>query len=429
MERFGLILAGGRIRWQPRNGCIEDRHMAESKEINPDTWGDFDPQEDGDVETIPNEERDCGYLKADNAYIRCDPAAFSEDGVIPGFVAITDDFGDLHPIPYKESLPRGYETVNGSNFMAAAESHRNFTPLYPGDPDADESHQQAHMAALENMVDLGVYDSPDAAPDSELSRHLDRMAIDGFEGEDHWGAIPPAISRDLMMRVGKSYYDHPWDFIDEALELGLNKGISVHSNKSPPPIQAGRTRVWLIHPHACGEDMPGVIGFAYLTRTIYTLDKDGDIPAYAQDYADAGKLDVVDIGEPIPQDEDDERDYDDIAEQHQSLDEFDVGGSRDRGHEPGRPAPEFDAGHIEAMERADLASLAKEGWVPANPPPESLDAVYGGDVVAIVDGQKVVASNNFTWDPEAQHGSQRSGPYEVRLRIPDTGDRMVKVEQ
>jgi hypothetical protein len=445
------------IGWPPVSGHHRNRTMA-NKEINPDTWGDYTQDDSGEVETIPNKERGCGYLKAGNAYIRTDPSQFSSGGTLPGFVVFTDSEGSLHPIPYKESLPRGYETLNGSNFLAAAETQRNIRCLYPGDADAEESHQEAHQAALENLADAGVYQSAEHAPASEVARHLDRMAVDGFDGQEHWGAIPAANSKDLLMRVGKSYYEEPWDFIDETLELGLNKGISVHSNKSPPTIQPGRTRVWLIHPHACGEDMPGVIGFVYLTRTIFTRDKDGNVPQYAQEYADAGKCDIVDIGEPEPLDEDDERDYDDIAEQHQGLDSFeeseedaDSGSTVSEGRLADKPdtvpnqgaasgssdgEPQGEAGEttiqpqeIEEMEKASLGELANENWVPVNIPPEEFDAVHGsGGLVAIVDGRKVSASNNFTWDPEEQHGSSRVGPYNVEVREKN-GDRMLLVEK
>lgn len=420
-----------------------------NKEINPDTWDEYTQADGDEVEQIPNKERGCGYLKAGNAYIRTDPSQFSEGGTLPGFVVFTDQEGSLHPIPYKESLPRGYETINGTNFLAAAEVERDVRCLYPGDADATESHQEAHQAALENLADAGVYQSADHAPASEVARHLDRMAVDGFEGAEHWGAITAANSQDLMMRVGKSYYDEPWDFIDETLELGLNKGISVHSNKSPPVIQPGRTRVWLIHPHACGEDMPGVIGFVYLTRTIFTRDKDGNVPQYAQDYADAGKCDIVDIGEPEPLDEDDERDYDDIAEQHQGMDSFegDAPEEAESGISEGRlsDAPEtvpsdgaedgasdgaspVEPQQIEDLEKASLGDLANENWIPVNAPPEEHDVLNGGGLLCIVDGRKVAASNNFTWDSEDQHGSQRSGPYTVELRT-QNGDRMLLVEK
>lgn len=463
MERFGLILAASRIRnaapviGQPtgwRNQPFIRLSMA-NKPINPDTWDEYETQ--GDVEQIPNKERGCGYLKAGNAYIRCDPSSFSEGGALPGFVAIVDDNGDLHPIPYKESLPRGYETINGTNFLAAAETIRNFQPLYPGGPDASESHQEAHERALQNMVDAGAYPSVDAVPASELSRHLDRMAIDGIQSE-HWGAMKPANSKDLMMRVGKSYYDEPWDYIDETLELGLNKGISVHSNKKPPVIQEGRTRCWLIHPHACGEDMPGVIGFSYLTRCIFTRDKDGNVPKYAQDYGEAGHLDVVEIGEPEPLEEDDERDYDDIAEQHQGLDEFEPEEGRQSGTEPTRlaDAPEtvpvdgdadggesvadavqeaiessLDPQQMEELEKADLGELAGEGWLEAATPPEEQDVLQGGGIIGIVhqDGgpRKVSASNNWKFDEDAGLGSTRLGPYTVELEANDSG-RQIRVK-
>lgn len=413
--------------------------MAESKQIEPDSWDDYESQADGDVETIENKERGCGYLKAGNAYVRCDASAFSGDGALPGFVVFVDDEGSLQPIPYKESLPRGYETLNGSNFLAAAETARNVACLYPGDADAEETHQEAHQAALQNMVDVGVYDSVEQAPESELERHLDRMRIDGMAG-DHWGEIKPANSKDLLMRVGKSYYEHPWDFIDETLELGFNKGISVHSNKRPPTIQTGRTRCWLIHPHACGEDMPGVIGFVYLTRTIYTLDKDGNVPKYAQDYADADQLDVVDIGEPEPREEDEDREGEDIAEAHRGLDEFDAdptpsGSEPDADPEPEEPttATDMPPQQMEELEKASLGDLAGSNWQNVQAPPEDHDAVHGdGGLLGIIDQgtspKKVSASNNFAWDPEDQHGSSVVGPYTVEVRE-QNGSRMLLVER
>jgi hypothetical protein len=203
--------------------------------------------------------------------------------------------------------------------------------------------------------------------------------------------------------------------------------------------------------------MPGVIGFCYLTRTISTRDKDGEVPKYAEDYAAAGKCDIVDVGEPEPLDEDDDRDYDDIAEQHQGLDSFD--GSDDdldqeAGMEPGRlsdkPETVADEGaasgdegdepqgkpsedgvqpqEIEEMQKAELSELANENWIPANHPPDEHDAIQGGGLLAIVDGRKVTASNNFTWDSEEQHGSSVVGPYTVEIRVKN-GDRMLLVEK
>lgn len=397
--------------------------MANSKEIDPNHWDDY--TQDGDREEIPNKQRDCGYLKANGAYIRCDPASFSAGGTLPAFVVITDGDGDLAPIPYKESLPRGYETINGTNFLAAATVERSFKPLYP----TDTSQQEAHETALQNMVDQGVYDAVHQVPGTELDRHIDRMARQGFGEGDHWGTITPANSKDLLMRVGKSYYQEPWDYIDEALELGLNKGISVHGNKAPPTIQHGRTRCWIIHPHACGEDMPGVVGFSYLTRCIFTTDQDGKVPAYAEDYADAGKLDVVDIGKPEPREEDEEREGEDIAEAHVGLDEFEE--PEDDLADVAPSAPPKPTDDISDLPKANLGRLAGENWQPAADPPEGDDAVYGGDVIAVItqeDQWKVLkASNNFAWDESDQHGQSVVGPYTVEVRIKN-GDRMVLVE-
>jgi len=420
-----------------------------NKQITPESWEEY-PQ-DTDGETIPNKERGCGYLKAGSAYVRADPQSFSKGGVLPAFVILADDEGNLDPIPYKESLPRGYETIAGTSFAIAAESHRNFLPIWNGGKAAFTDSR-----AAENMVNAGAYDSVDAVPASETQRHIDFLAIDGLDGE-HWGEIPQANAKDLMMRAGKSYYEEPWDFIDEAVDLGLNKGISVHDNKRPPTVVPGRTRCWIIHPNACGKDMPGVVGFAYLTRTIFTRDKDGKVPNHIQEYSDSGQIDVVNVGQPEPLEDDDERDYDDIAEAHQSLDEFDPDEGEFTGSDEGtftgrlQDAPETVSSTTEAvhtaisesmgsgepveidpadLERADLGELAGIGWKAADHPPAAHDVLEGGDVLGIIvqddEPRTVVRSNNFTFDEEARMGHQRSGPYTVEVEVADAG-RQIRV--
>jgi len=59
--------------------------------------------------------------------------------------------------------------------------------------------------------------------------------------------------------------------------------------------------VFLNHPET--DQGWAVIGYAYLQEIVFTEPEDGHVPQYVQEFADAGRLDVVDI-EPAP-DEDD----------------------------------------------------------------------------------------------------------------------------
>lgn len=286
-------------------------------ELNPDS--DWTPDADSGVETIDNRQRECGFLKADNAYIRADIGA--SGGILPPFCIFTKPMdsesgerGTLHkrnplaPIPFKEYIGQGYEGINGTEFLLAVEDRWNVTPIHYG-----------KERAFERMVDRGLYDSTEGVPSSEVARAIDRSRAAGLPDDvTHYGEMKSANGLDLLMRAGKTHYDEPWDFIDEAATRGLNKGIGVTQNRSPPVINPGTTRCFIVHPNALGEDKPGIVGFTYLTRVIYTQDTDGEIPKYAQDYVEAGYMDEVQAGEPEPVEED-------IAESHErteSLDPF-----------------------------------------------------------------------------------------------------------
>lgn len=258
---------------------------------------DYEPKTDPETgrELLPNPERGCGYLEESKGYIRCDPA---RDGEIPAFVTFDP------PVPYKEGTIRSYQQFDG---LAFQRSLANFDTVPEGDGE----------------------DLWDRLEDSE----------DG----SHWGAIGTAYAQDLLMWVGETYYDDPMDFVDEARRFGLNKAIPVSKRQEPPAILPMKTRCFLAHPTAfrvyeqpvedpddpddpdtekvrvnyrdddnvLGEDdaetpietIPGIIGYSYLTRVVWTAPSDGDLPKWVQEYAEVGKVDIVDVGEPIPEDE------------------------------------------------------------------------------------------------------------------------------
>jgi len=274
---------------------------------------DYEPKANPETgrELLPNPERGCGYLEEEKGYIRTDPV---RGGDIPAFVTFDP------PVPYKEGTLRSYQQFDGLGFQRSL-----------GDDVTTEPNE-------DDLQDL-----------------WDRL--DGSEDGDHWGAITTAYAEDLLMWVGETYYDDPEDFVTEAQRFGLSKGIPVSKRQGPPAINPMNTRVFLIHPTAfrvyeqpvttenddgeqvavtdddgdaktenvrvnymdddnrLGEDdadkpvktVPGVIGYSYLTRVVWTAPSDDDIPKWARQYEDTGQLDIVDVGEPVPDDEVDER--------------------------------------------------------------------------------------------------------------------------
>lgn len=271
----------------------------------------LDQARDGDGrESIDNRERGCGHLKPNSAYVRSDVAALSgPDGEVPVFVELDD------PVEYREhngkgAIIPGYVAFPGTSF---------------------DLHYRANGGTT--------------SPEGDVEAHHERLSRYGFDGK-HYGEITSARASDLLMSIGKTNWETPQDFVDETLERGLNLKIPVSDRQAPPPVEPLRTRVWVIHPHGCGEDRPGIIGYAYLTRTVFTTgtkasSEDPDIPAWAQDYADAGKFDVVDRGKPISAD-DAER-----AAKHVPLSEFDVDDADDVD----------DFAEAESAERPDTATI------------------------------------------------------------------------
>lgn len=235
--------------------------------------------------TIANPQRGCGTLKRGKAYIR--GVIGSPDGVLPSFVELDP------PIPYREmgtdgSFTRGFQKFDGVTAQFALDDITDFVRRYPGDATDD--------SAVTNLVDLGLYDTRSDVPAFEGQRHVDRIRAAGVDG-DHFGEITAAQQTDLLMRAGKTHYPDPDDFVDEAIEHGISKAIPLSQNQVPPTIAPGITRCWILHPDT-DEDGWAIIGYAYLQEVVYTEPADGNVPQYVQDFASAGRLDVVDIEDP-----------------------------------------------------------------------------------------------------------------------------------
>jgi hypothetical protein len=241
--------------------------------------------------TISNPQRGCGTLDQGKAYIR--GVVGSPDGILPSFVKC-DPF-----VPYREmgtdgEFTRGFLQFDGTSAQFALSDITDFERLYPGDADDQQ--------AVENMVERGLYGDAGAtyggpAPDFEGQRHVDRIQYRGTEGSDHFGGVPAVRQSDLLMRAGKTHYPDPQDYIDETVEHGISKAIPLSQRQEPPVIQPGVTRCWIVHPDT--DQGWAVIGYAYLNEVVFTEPADGHVPEYVQEYAAAGRLDVVDI-EPAP---------------------------------------------------------------------------------------------------------------------------------
>jgi hypothetical protein len=224
-------------------------------------------------ETIDNRARGCGHLQPNACYVRCDLAALSApDGEIPPFVELKD------PVEYREHTGRGA-----------------IIPGYKGFPGT-------------SFLKHYIADGRVTAPPGDVDDHIDRLGRFGFDG-DHYADITSTRAIDLLMSVGKSNYDTPEEYIDECRDRGLNLKIPVSGSQDPPIIEPLRTRVFVIHPDGCGEGRPGIIGYAYVTRNVFTTgtkatEDDPDVPGWAEDFAATrDDFDLVDRGEPIGEDE------------------------------------------------------------------------------------------------------------------------------
>lgn len=273
---------------------------------------------DDERETIRNEERGCGFLKHGKAYVRSPPRG--KGGVMPPFVKFDP------PIPYLErSKFRGYEYFPGISFELSVTgavdvptSHAEMaTPLGNEDPRLDEieggvppefTEENEFLQETVRLSSTELGEGSESGitstdPPGEIWRHIARMT--GTADGDHAGDVTAFASHDLYMHVGASYYETPEEFITEVEEQGLSKAIPVSQSQEPPRINPGRTRLFLVHPNATGEenDKAGVIGYVYLHRTVYTEDEEGRFPAWAKEYGRAREdMDLVHVGDQIYED-------------------------------------------------------------------------------------------------------------------------------
>jgi hypothetical protein len=254
-----------------------------------------------DTETLPNKQRGCGFLKQSKAYLRSPPRS-EEDGVLPPFVEF-DPY-----IPYLERNKfRGYEFFPGIPFELAVTGGADLNDALNDDTyGMDHIHDadgDAFLPGAESEL-TSIDGGFSTDPPGEVFRHIARLV--GSADGNHAGDILAFHATDLYMHVGKSYYEDPDEFIREVRTQGLSKAIPVSESHAPPVIDPGRTRVFLVHPRAIvdedGTETAGIIGYVYLSRVVYTEDKEGRFPAWAKDYARTGDLDLVQIGDQISDD-------------------------------------------------------------------------------------------------------------------------------
>jgi hypothetical protein len=231
-------------------------------------------------ETIENYERMCGFLKHDHGYLKSPPA--SERGLLPAFVRVEPEEKRLAPEWQGIRAPMVF---NGIQFERVNQDNLEFNPLeYPEEK------------AKENHIDQGIYSIGGEFPETEVERHFDRLEYHA-ENTEHLGEQMSWKSPDLLMGVGESHYKQPEDFIEEVLKYGLSKGVSIDKH-NPINVMSGVTRLWLWHPNATENDRPGIIGYVYLSRLVYTEPEDGKVPNYIKEHEENGYLDIVEVGEP-----------------------------------------------------------------------------------------------------------------------------------
>lgn len=247
-------------------------------------------------EVLENKERGCGFLDHGKGYLRA-------DGVPGGSLPLFVEIPEANRIPYKEDHFRHYKMFPGTNFELALIEEA-------ADLDWEHSSPMEYVSALANNEVLD--------PEGEVWNHIKRLAGSAaFDGE-HYGEMAVARAHDLIMWVGETYYPDPEEFIEEVRSMGLNKAIPISSRNTPPRINPGKTRLWLIHPKgidrfpdrsdeeledagidADDRHSAAIIGYSYLSRVVYTEPADGDVPEYVQNWEAAGQLDTAKIGEPV----------------------------------------------------------------------------------------------------------------------------------
>lgn len=194
---------------------------------------------------LDNPKRGCGHLKPNAMYLRADT---HPDGTLPAFVSM------VPAQPFAERHYRGWRPFQGLAFCMAGAG-----PRWRTEPALDEDTLHARIAATRLPDDVG---------------HADL-----------------AWATDLLMWVGGDFYPTPQSFAEEARLHGVNKRIP--SVGEPPLVVPGITRLFLVHPSAAGA--PGVFGYTYLTRVVYTTGP-APTPKWVHDLAARGRVDVCQVG-------------------------------------------------------------------------------------------------------------------------------------
>jgi len=394
-----------------------------SIETSPTTTSSTDVEQEDDTEVIPNRERGCGYREDAKAYLRSE---VSLNGTLPAFVEFEQ------PIPHKENRKRSYKRFPGVQFELSVTGDGGMT---------------------------------ETKPNGEVREHINRLA-DAKPSKETAGEMISFTSQDLIMSVGKTYYESPEEFISEAKQNGVSKAISVTSGNQPPEIHAGKTRLFLIHPNAIDVDreiettigkkndddtiltidgevpstemrdladdvcctvkrtvqVQGIIGYTYLTRTIYTEDTDGNVPNYIQEYDTLDKLDVVKNGAKVPE------------SQQGGIDtEAVINGLNDSTDEIKRFAstPALESPNIGDMEKVSLGKIVGETIIGEAPAVEQdrFKSHKGALAIVTIDNKhyKVMPSNNLSLEGEARPATTHLGPYKVEVTPLENGDREVSV--
>lgn len=201
-----------------------------------------------EIEEIDNPQRGCGYLTENNIYLKADMSLL---GGLPAFVKFID------PIPYLEQHYRGIKLINGLQF------------------------EMEHVQLV-------------TEPPMEIEAHLSRLQSTPLKKITNFASLISPFAFDILMWVGKEYYKTPEEFIEEAQTMGVSKKIQL---TTPPVIMGGVTKLYLIHPHACGQNQPGIFGYSYLTRAIYTKNDKLGIPNWVNDLEKIGRINVVKVGQ------------------------------------------------------------------------------------------------------------------------------------
>lgn len=273
-------------------------------------------------EVLPNEKRGCGHLKPNKAYIRGD-APGSIDGTVPRFVEFKP------PIKYKVDSFRGIRRFPGIRFQLA---HGSEVETEAGVDIKEKLGVDQLLEEVEDEEENFITKMMDKSAD--LFQLVSRLYLDDVEHTDA-NKNKESHAFDQLTWIGSSNYETPEEFIEETRKQGFNRGISVTQKSQPPVVNPFRTRVFCVHPNALvkkdGEyfraqeqdikdddvdTYAGIIGYAVVNRVVHTVDTDGEVPEYVQNYQDNQELDIVERGEELdPEEETDEQSLDEVVEE------------------------------------------------------------------------------------------------------------------